>query len=116
VATEGQRGRSSDETGSNDIYFRGSGRIEMIRCAWDDFQANRARDAVYGYLEAVFAIVTHSGAEFGVLVLCLRVRDVLAEALSKSTRLWSSAWSSARYHPMYRFDRLFPLRSAAKNQ
>jgi hypothetical protein len=26
---------------------------------WDDFQANRARDAVYGYLEAVFAIVTH---------------------------------------------------------
>jgi hypothetical protein len=34
-------------------------RLEMIRCAWDDFQANRARDAVYGYLEAVFAIVTH---------------------------------------------------------
>ena len=34
-------------------------RLEMIRCAWDDFQANRPRDAVYGYLEAVFAIVTH---------------------------------------------------------
>ena len=26
---------------------------------WDDFQASRTRDAVYGYLEAVFAIVTH---------------------------------------------------------
>ena len=27
--------------------------------AWDDFQASRARDAVYGYLEAVFATVAH---------------------------------------------------------
>jgi hypothetical protein len=34
-------------------------RLEKIRDAWDDFQANRARDAVYGYLEAVFAIVEH---------------------------------------------------------
>jgi hypothetical protein len=33
--------------------------LEKIRGAWDDFQASRARDAVYGYLEAVFAIVTH---------------------------------------------------------
>ena len=33
--------------------------LEKIRDAWDDFQANRARDAVYGYLEAVFAIVEH---------------------------------------------------------
>jgi hypothetical protein len=34
-------------------------RFQKIRDAWDKFQANRARDAVYGYLEAVFAIVTH---------------------------------------------------------
>jgi hypothetical protein len=34
-------------------------RLERIRDAWDDFQASRARDAVYGYLEAVFAIVEH---------------------------------------------------------
>jgi hypothetical protein len=34
-------------------------RLEKVSDAWDDFQANRARDAVYGYLEAVFAIVTH---------------------------------------------------------
>jgi hypothetical protein len=34
-------------------------RLEKIRGAWDDFQASRARDAVYGYLEAVFAIVEH---------------------------------------------------------
>src|SRR5690349_5173933 len=34
-------------------------RLEKIGEAWDDFQASRARDAVYGYLEAVFAIVEH---------------------------------------------------------
>ena len=34
-------------------------RLAKIRDAWEDFQANRNRDAVYGYLEAVFAIVTH---------------------------------------------------------
>ena len=33
--------------------------LEKIRDAWDDFQASRTRDAVYGYLEAVFAIVMH---------------------------------------------------------
>jgi hypothetical protein len=34
-------------------------RLEKIHDGWDDFQASRARDAVYGYLEAVFAIVEH---------------------------------------------------------
>ena len=34
-------------------------RLEKVADAWDDFQASRARDAVYGYLEAVFAIVEH---------------------------------------------------------
>jgi hypothetical protein len=33
--------------------------LERISIAWDDFQASRARDAVYGYLNAVFAIVEH---------------------------------------------------------
>jgi hypothetical protein len=33
--------------------------LQKVRGAWDDFQANRARDAVYGYMEAVFAIVEH---------------------------------------------------------
>ena len=33
--------------------------FEKIRHVWDDFQASRTRDAVYAYLEAVFAIVTH---------------------------------------------------------
>ena len=33
--------------------------LEKISDAWDDFQASRTRDAVYGYLEAVFAIVEH---------------------------------------------------------
>jgi hypothetical protein len=34
-------------------------RLEKIRDVWNQFQTSRARDAVYGYLEAVFAIVTH---------------------------------------------------------
>ena len=34
-------------------------RLDKVADAWDDFQASRARDAVYGYLEAVFAIVEH---------------------------------------------------------
>ena len=33
--------------------------LERISSACDDFQASRARDAVYGYLDAVFAIVEH---------------------------------------------------------
>jgi hypothetical protein len=33
--------------------------LERISGAWDDFQASRTRDAVYGYLDAVFAIVEH---------------------------------------------------------
>jgi hypothetical protein len=33
--------------------------LERISSAWDDFQASRTRDAVYGYLDAVFAIVEH---------------------------------------------------------
>jgi hypothetical protein len=34
-------------------------RLERIRDALADFQASRARDAVYGYLQAVLAIVEH---------------------------------------------------------
>jgi hypothetical protein len=33
--------------------------LEKVRRAWGEFQGSRARDAVYGYLEAVFAIVEH---------------------------------------------------------
>ena len=33
--------------------------LEKVRRAWGEFQTSRARDAVYGYLEAVFAIVMH---------------------------------------------------------
>jgi hypothetical protein len=33
--------------------------LEKVRDAWDDFQESRARDAVYGYLGAVFEIVEH---------------------------------------------------------
>ena len=33
--------------------------LKKVSAAWDEFQTTRARDAVYGYLEAVFAIVEH---------------------------------------------------------
>jgi hypothetical protein len=33
--------------------------LENVQIAWDGFQASRARDAVYDYLQAVFAIVMH---------------------------------------------------------
>ena len=34
-------------------------RLEKIGEAWNDFQSSRARDAVYGYLATIFAIVNH---------------------------------------------------------
>jgi len=34
-------------------------RLGDVCDAWDDFQENRGRDAVYGYLRAVFSIVKH---------------------------------------------------------
>jgi len=34
-------------------------RLKKIRDVWDDFQASRTRDAVYGYLGAVFEMVMH---------------------------------------------------------
>jgi hypothetical protein len=33
--------------------------LENVSRAWHEFQASRARDAVYGYLKAVFGIVMH---------------------------------------------------------
>jgi hypothetical protein len=33
--------------------------LEKVHRAWDNFQASRSRDAVYEYLDAVFAIVEH---------------------------------------------------------
>jgi hypothetical protein len=33
--------------------------LEKVQLAWHEFQANRARDAVYDYLQAVFTIVMH---------------------------------------------------------
>ena len=33
--------------------------LEKVQVAWHEFQANRARDAVYDYLQAVFAIVMY---------------------------------------------------------
>jgi hypothetical protein len=32
--------------------------LERVDDAWDDFQTDRRRDAIYGYLEAVYDLVT----------------------------------------------------------
>jgi hypothetical protein len=48
-------GRSSESTAKSGPTRR----LESVRDAWEDFQANRARDAVYGYLKAVFSMVMH---------------------------------------------------------
>jgi hypothetical protein len=51
--------QSNQETRGKTQKARLRRRLEKIRDAWDDFQASRARDAVYGYLGAVFATVEH---------------------------------------------------------
>jgi hypothetical protein len=47
------------KTGDETPEARLTRRLEKIRDAWNDFQSSRARDAVYGYLARVFAIVEH---------------------------------------------------------
>jgi len=37
--------------------------LRRVRNAWDDCQANRDRDAIYGYLQAVFGLVAWWAAE-----------------------------------------------------
>jgi hypothetical protein len=59
VPIPGGMRRSYQESISRTSTARIGRRLEAICGAWDDFQASRVRDAVYGYLEAVFAIVSH---------------------------------------------------------
>jgi hypothetical protein len=59
VPIPGGMRRSYQESITRTSSARIGRRLEAICGAWDDFQANRSRDAVYGYLEAVFAIVQH---------------------------------------------------------
>jgi hypothetical protein len=49
--------RRASKTGKPEI--RGQQRLEKIHAAWEDFQGSRVRDAVYGYLTAVFEAVSH---------------------------------------------------------
>jgi hypothetical protein len=51
--------QSNHETRNETPKARLKRRLEKVRDAWDDFQASRARGAVYGYLGSVFEIVTH---------------------------------------------------------
>jgi hypothetical protein len=50
-------------------------RFWEIREEWQSFQKNRDRDAVYGYLEAVYGIVTHHKLRHG-------IRRLLRQAFS----------------------------------
>jgi hypothetical protein len=47
--------KAGDET----LGARLTRRLEKICEAWNDFRSSRARDAVYGYLASVFAIIEH---------------------------------------------------------
>jgi hypothetical protein len=51
--------RQSHRASSKTSEIRIRQRLEKVSDAWDVFQASRARDAVYGYLGAVLAIVEH---------------------------------------------------------
>jgi hypothetical protein len=37
--------------------------LSRVRVAWEDAQSDRSRDAIYGYLSAVYALVTWWAAE-----------------------------------------------------
>ena len=50
---------SEHETKSEPPKARLKRRLVKVRYAWNEFQATRARDSVYKYLEAVFSIVEH---------------------------------------------------------
>ena len=49
--------RSDDKTREESSEDRLRQRLMVVCNAWDDFQECRKRDAVYGYLKAVFALV-----------------------------------------------------------
>src|SRR4029077_10392522 len=51
--------RSHQEPGGKIPKARVRRRLEKVRDAWDDFQVSRTRDAVYGFLGAVFEMVMH---------------------------------------------------------
>jgi len=53
------KGRSNINLRDNAKKARLRRRFERVADAWNAFQANRARDAVYEYLDAVFSIVMH---------------------------------------------------------
>jgi hypothetical protein len=59
VPITGRIRRSHQEPGGKTRKARVRRRLEQVRDAWDDFQASRTRDAVYGFLGAVFEMVIH---------------------------------------------------------
>jgi hypothetical protein len=59
VPITGRIRRSHQEPGGKTPKARLRRRLEKVRDAWDDFQVSRTRDAVYGFLGAVFEMVMH---------------------------------------------------------
>jgi hypothetical protein len=59
VPITGRVRRSHQEPGGKIPKARVRRRLEKVRDAWDDFQVSRTRDAVYGFLGAVFEMVMH---------------------------------------------------------
>jgi hypothetical protein len=53
--------------------------LQRVRCAWEECQSNRSRDAIYRYLGAVYALVswwTAEGQEIGRARRALRLSGV----------------------------------------
>lgn len=103
-------------------------RFEEIHRAWDKFRANRARDAVYGYLSTVFETVMHykvrrktkkllrnalkvvdlsfdgNADPFAAVIRCTSDDSVDSKTISKWARaLRYVAWRKDRGTPLERF-------------
>jgi hypothetical protein len=122
--------RSHQEPGGKIPIARVRGQLEKVSDAWDDFQANRARDAVYGYLETVFAIVEHyrvrrrtkrllrhafgfahlpfdkNADSFSAVIRCTSADNVDSKTISK--------WARALRYVAHRKERQTPLRKFMK--
>jgi hypothetical protein len=96
--------------------------LQRVRCAWDDCQANRDRDAIYGYLTVVYGLVavwTAEGQEIDRARRALRLgrlgvserEDAFASIIrctadpAKADKRTRSKWSRVmRYAAAYKLD------------
>jgi hypothetical protein len=71
--------------------------LERISSAWEDFQASRTRDAVYGYLDAVFAIVEHYRVRRRTKRLLRRAAEFSGLPLENNADPFTFIWKRCRW-------------------